>query len=121
MKGLRRYEEENIRKAAALIKVSMPVYPGTKALCKEACMGQNKLLAEFTCLFGMPPYRYYMQQRFQKAREMLSDGRLTIDSVADELGYSWSSAFIRAFRKLLGCTHGAFLKRENNAELSTRI
>lgn len=91
----------------------MPVYPGTKALCKKAGMGPHKLLAAFTFLFGMPPYRYYTQLRLQQARELLSDGRLTVEAVAYELGYNWAPAFIRSFSHAYGCTPGKFSKQDN--------
>lgn len=44
------------------------------------------------------------EARLQKAQRYLQENRLTIETIASELGYSESAAFIHAFRRWTGQT-----------------
>ncbi len=64
----------------------------------------------FTAKFGIPPLRYVIYSRMERAKLLLRDSRLTVAEVAYEVGYEDPAYFIRAFRKLTGMTPGAYAK-----------
>ena len=51
------------------------------------------------------------QTRFELARRMLKNSRLTVCQIADSLGYADSRAFTRAFRRWSGVSPGQWRKR----------
>ncbi len=46
--------------------------------------------------------------RLEKAERLLSDERLSVDAIAQQLGYAEAAAFIHAFRRWTGTTPAAF-------------
>jgi len=51
------------------------------------------------------------ETRFELARRMLKNSRLTVCQIADSLGYADSRAFTRAFRRWSGVSPGQWRKR----------
>jgi AraC family transcriptional regulator len=58
----------------------------------------------FTKSFGMPPHRYLVDCRVDRAKQLLAESDWSISDVALEVGYADISAFSCAFRKLTGLT-----------------
>jgi len=54
--------------------------------------------------FGMPPHRFHLSQRVERAKCMLADASLSVTEIGMRLGFSESSAFTATFRKLTGRT-----------------
>ena len=50
--------------------------------------------------------------RLEKSMELLADARLSIEQVAQRLGYSEPAAFIHAFKRWTGSSPAAFRRRE---------
>jgi AraC-like DNA-binding protein len=46
--------------------------------------------------------------RFRKAQQLLQQGRLSVEAIAQQLGYAESAAFIHAFQRWAGCSPAAF-------------
>jgi AraC family transcriptional regulator len=55
----------------------------------------------FTATYGVSPRKYQDRHRFGWARTQLLQGRL-VNELADQMGYSETSAFTRAFRGATG-------------------
>lgn len=83
-----------------LIEAHCPVYPGNDVMIKKARNTLNafKLSYGFKRLFGVSPYEYFQEQRFLMAKGLLREGN-KVNSVAHELEYESSTAFIKAFRQ----------------------
>lgn len=64
--------------------------------------------AHFTRLFvrriGMPPHRYILRARVERAMDLLSATRKPIVEIAAELGFSTQSHFTAAFKRITGIT-----------------
>jgi AraC family transcriptional regulator len=58
----------------------------------------------FKVSFGLPPHKYLLNMRLQRAVELLRDPGRSITDVALNVGFSCSSEFARAFRQALGRT-----------------
>lgn len=62
-------------------------------------------LAEcFTREVGVPPHRYLVHSRIERARQLLRESDIAITQLATELGFSSSQHFAAAFRKWTGTT-----------------
>ncbi|MGD1950065.1 MAG: helix-turn-helix transcriptional regulator [Leptolyngbyaceae cyanobacterium] len=68
----------------------------------------------FTQLFkestGCTPHQYVIQQRVERARQLLVEGRLPIAEVALQVGFAHQSHLNRHFKRWLGVTPKTFLK-----------
>jgi AraC family transcriptional regulator len=62
----------------------------------------------FKQTFGMPPHRFHMHRRIERAKSLLRSPAASITSVGIDLGFSEASAFSTAFRKATGMTPTGF-------------
>jgi len=62
----------------------------------------------FTRSMSMPPHQYQLRQRVDRAKLLLADTDRSITDVALATGYTASSNFATAFRKVTGVTPRAF-------------
>jgi AraC family transcriptional regulator len=58
--------------------------------------------------FGMPPHRYHISRRIERAKCMLTDVSTSVTEIGLRLGFSESSAFTATFRKFMGRTPSDF-------------
>jgi AraC family transcriptional regulator len=57
---------------------------------------------------GMPPHRYHMTRRIERAKALLAEGKHSVTEIGLTLGYSDAGSFIAAFRRMTGITPGAY-------------
>jgi len=82
----------------------------------RAAASSRSLLAErFHGLVGCPPIEYLTRWRMQLAARRLSEGRDSIATVAEDVGYRSEAAFNRAFRRHLGETPAAWRRQRRQA------
>jgi AraC-like DNA-binding protein len=63
----------------------------------------------FRSIYGRSPYAYLLHFRIQKAKEfMINDRSLTLQSVADRVGFRDTSHFALTFRRITGMTPGTY-------------
>lgn len=55
--------------------------------------------------------QYWMQQRVERAKELLSYGDLSVGEIAFDLGYSSTAHFSNQFKKHTGCPPSTYQKR----------
>jgi AraC family transcriptional regulator len=58
--------------------------------------------------FGTPPHRYHTMRRIERAKALLAQPERSVTDIALELGFSDTSAFTAAFRRLTGWTPTAY-------------
>jgi AraC-like DNA-binding protein len=58
--------------------------------------------------FGISPRVWLNRQRIEASRRLLEETDLTINQVADRLGYAGAAQFSRQFSKVLGVSPGAY-------------
>jgi AraC family transcriptional regulator len=58
----------------------------------------------FTRSFGMPPHRYHMGRRMDRARRLLQKPALSVTEIGIQIGFRETSSFTRAFRRFTGLT-----------------
>lgn len=79
-------------------------------LAQEATLSPAHFSRAFKAALGLPPYRYVLRRRVERARELLAAGRHTAGEAARDLGFSDPSHFTRAFKRVVGTTPSAFLR-----------
>jgi AraC family transcriptional regulator len=58
----------------------------------------------FAQSFGVPPHRYHMARRMDRARSLLQRPALTVTEIGIQIGFRETSSFTRAFRRCTGLT-----------------
>jgi AraC family transcriptional regulator len=54
--------------------------------------------------FGIPPHRFHMRRRIERAKSLLAKPSASVTSVGMAIGFSETSSFSAAFRKVTGLT-----------------
>jgi AraC family transcriptional regulator len=62
----------------------------------------------FRLSFGMPPQRYQIAQRIERAKTLLARHAASVTDIGLTVGYNESSAFSTAFRRVTGLTPSAY-------------
>ncbi|MRG47823.1 helix-turn-helix domain-containing protein [Chitinophaga sp. SYP-B3965] len=71
-------------------------------LCRRFGLNEFKLKRGFKQLFGYTVFGYVQEMRMKTARQILAEGRMNVNEVADHLGYSSPNHFSTAFKKMYG-------------------
>jgi AraC family transcriptional regulator len=74
------------------------------ALASLAQLSTYHFARAFKRSFGIPPHRYHINRRIERARTLLADPKTSVAEVALELGFSGASAFAATFRRTTGQT-----------------
>jgi AraC-like DNA-binding protein len=94
------------------ILLEMKETPGkpwhVRKICRGIRMSPPTFLKWFQKSAGMAFGPYLRRLRLMKARELLTEGDLALERVAQECGYSSASAFISFFRRETGMTPREF-------------
>jgi AraC family transcriptional regulator len=59
---------------------------------------------------GMSPHQYVIQQRVERAKQLLRQGEMSICEIAIRCGFTHQSHLTRHFRRLMGVTPKVFQK-----------
>jgi AraC-like DNA-binding protein len=78
------------------------------ALARDVGLSTAHLAELFAREVGVPPYRYLVERRVERAAELLGSTDLPITAIAHELGFASSSHFSRVFRELSRVTPRAY-------------
>jgi AraC family transcriptional regulator len=68
----------------------------------------------FTQSFGMPPHRYHMARRMDRARGLLQKRALTVTEIGVQVGFRETSSFTRAFRRFTGLTPTEYRRHQED-------
>jgi AraC family transcriptional regulator len=68
-------------------------------LAKLADLSRYHFARAFRETFGVPPHRYHLARRMERARKLLSKSTLPVTQIALRVGFRETSSFTRAYRK----------------------
>ncbi len=71
-------------------------------------LSPHYLCRAFKRSFGIPPHRYHSNRRVERAKVLLANPTHSVTDVALTLGFSDTSSFTAAFRKMTGATPTAY-------------
>jgi len=90
------------------IKANLNEKISIDSLSNKACMSKATFYRLFKRELGISPNDFILAEKMNKAKELLSRPGNKIAAISYELGFSDSNYFIRAFKKIVGVTPGAF-------------
>jgi AraC family transcriptional regulator len=80
-----------------------------KELAAIAQMSQYHFCRAFKQVIGLSPHQYLIQQRVERAKQLLKQGGMSLGTVAISCGFSHQSHLHRHFKRLTGVTPKTFL------------
>lgn len=92
-----------------------------KDLASEAALSLSQYRRRFSRLAQSSPHAFFLQQRIESAQILLRESALTIDQIAQALGYRDTPFFSRQFKSKTGTTPSAFrdASRRGRADAAT--
>lgn len=81
-------------------------------LAKISGVSQAHFARSFRDAFGVPPHRYLLTRRIERAKALLRDTDLSITDIAFQTGWDSLGTFGRTFRDITGESPSALRKRE---------
>jgi AraC-like DNA-binding protein len=110
-------DEETVRKikhAKEYLLKHIDTPPGLKALAKLSGLNEFQLKMGFKEIYGNTVYGYLLDHKIDHARILLDTGKLKVNEVAFQIGYTNPSHFIAAFRKKFGITPKKYLMQQKD-------
>ncbi len=86
-----------------------------RRLARVSGVSEAHFARSFKEAFGVPPHRYLLTRRIERARAMLRDTDLTITEIAFQTGWSSLGTFGRTFRDVTGASPGELRARDRAA------
>ena len=72
------------------------------SIAREASLSPYYFTRAFTSYVGVPPYRYLIQLRVQRASQLLRDTELSVTQICQRVGFNSLSHFTTTFRRHTG-------------------
>ena len=102
-----------IQKAYTILTQEACNPPTLAELSKRVFLNEQKLKAGFAHKYHMPIRQYTLSLRMTMAENLLSTTDISIESIAQKVGYNHTSNFVNSFKKYHGLTPLAFRKRKH--------
>lgn len=100
---------QKIQLVARLITKDFSVaIPSIDELALQVNMSKSKLKTVFARIYGKSLYSYYMDMRFNRAKELLAAKEYRVNEVSMMVGYENVTKFVETFRKRYGTTPKRF-------------
>jgi transcriptional regulator GlxA family with amidase domain len=84
-------------------------------LARVSGVSEAHFARSFKEAFGVPPHRYLLTRRIERAMALLRDTDLSITQIAFDTGWESLGTFGRTFRDVAGASPGAIRVRERTA------
>lgn len=91
--------------------LSHEAWPVTR-LAAVSGVSEAHFARSFRQAFGVPPHRYLLTRRIERAKALLRDTDLAVTAIAFETGWNSLGTFGRTFRDVTGESPGEFRTRE---------
>ena len=98
------------RRAIELIDANLDSNPSVELLASEAGLSPAHFARAFRETFGLPPHRYLLHLRLERARRMLDAENAVLSDVAQRAGFADQAHFTRFFKREYGVTPGTVLR-----------
>jgi transcriptional regulator GlxA family with amidase domain len=86
-----------------------------RRLARASDVSEAHFARSFKAAFGLPPHRYLLTRRIERATALLRDTALSITDVAFQTGWTSLGTFGRTFRDITGESPGEFRARDQAA------
>lgn len=102
------HDAEALRKVAAYLAENLAAEHSLAALCRRFYINEFKLKRNFKAFYGVTVFGYLRELRFQRAEQLLQEGKYSVLEVANAVGYSNPSHFAKGFQERFGLKPKAF-------------
>jgi len=92
-------QQDNVHKAVKYIETYYSSNIAIKDICDEIYISPSHLQKIFLKYVGITPYKYIMDCRHQKAKELLKNTCVSIEEIAARCGFVNSAHFSTAFKQ----------------------
>jgi AraC family transcriptional regulator len=103
--GLAAWQQKSV---AAYIDEHLPEQIPLATLAQLVRLSPYYFCRAFKQSFGIPPHRYHTSQRIERAKILLAERKHSVTEIGLTLGFSETSAFTAAFRKITGLTPSSY-------------
>lgn len=106
--GRQTHSDAAVRRAQDLVHLRDGRDCAVATLAAAARLERRTFLRRFTAATGMTPMEYCRAVRLARGRELLEESQLSVQEIADMVGYLDTTSFARAFRRAHGQSPAAF-------------
>jgi len=106
--GTARHHEQVVERIAGRIREQPGEAPSVAELASEAGYSPDHLSRVFRDVLGLTPRDFIVAQRVERAKQLLAESALTVQQIADALGYSSVYFFSRQFKAKTGMSPTAY-------------
>lgn len=99
---------ELVTRITARVEASLPRAPSVSKLAREFCMSERTLSRHVRRATGQSTVALIQGIRLQRARTLLESSRMTVERVAESVGYQGSTALRRLIKKVNGLNPSQF-------------
>ncbi len=110
-------EQLILRAAMRLIEQSLCELPSLEGIARKVGTHDKRLSAIFREQLGTTVFGYIREARLRRGQELLTDGDMNIQDIAELVGFRSACNFTTAFRERLGMTPSQFRQQARGGEL----
>jgi AraC-like DNA-binding protein len=98
-------------KAKEILTADIRTHYSIRQLAQMVGLNTRGLYECFKHLYGKPMYEWLRNIRLDKGKALLAETKLTVQEVAEEIGYVEEASFGKSFKKKFGVSPGEWRKR----------
>jgi transcriptional regulator GlxA family with amidase domain len=104
-------DEVILRAAMRFIGANLARLPALAEIAHKVGTHDKKLSAIFRQYLDMTVFAWIRDERLRLGRELLTNSRMSMQDIADQVGFRSACNFTTAFRERMGVTPSAFRQR----------
>ncbi|MCR0328677.1 AraC family transcriptional regulator [[Clostridium] innocuum] len=116
---LQEHDYKAIQQAHRLLQEQISDPPTIHALSRTLLIDEQKLKAGFRYYYHMSIREFSISVKMTHAAALLCTSELSVQEIAERVGYRYPSSFIQTFSKLYHCTPLQFRQREKSKQIHT--
>lgn len=106
-----------LKRALEFIHTNLAVDTSLQTVAAEVGLSTFHFARQFKRATGIAPHQYLIQQRIQRAKELLVHSLASVAEVAQQVGFCDQSHFARHFRRTFGMTPKTFRQRSGQRKI----
>ena len=105
--------QRRIREVQAFLLENIDRDVDLRTIAREASLSPYYFTRQFTAYVGVPPYRYLIYLRIDRAMELLRETELSVTQICHRVGFNSLSHFTTTFRQHTGMSPSAYRRRRD--------
>jgi AraC family transcriptional regulator len=105
--------QRRIREVQTFLAANLDRDVDLQTIAREAALSPYYFTRQFTAFVGVPPYRYLIGLRIERARQLLRETELTVTQICHRVGFNSLSHFTTTFHQHTGVSPSAYRRRRD--------